>query len=97
MKLIAALLLVAATATTAAADDAKPEAATATDLAAQDCARAKKLHKQCVLSFGAEDIEGSMLSPGGSDIQSQGTTTFASLIHLRYDFRAEIIKAAEDL
>jgi hypothetical protein len=96
MKLIAALILVAATATTAAADT-KPAPAAASDLAAQDCARAKKLGKQCVLTFGAEDVVGNLHSPGGTDVIAQGKTSFASLIRLRYDFRAEIIKAAEDL
>ena len=96
MKLFAAVLLVAASVTAAAADDSKPTS-DARDMAASDCARARKLHKQCVLSFGTEEVEGGVIKPDGTDVGAQGTTTFGSLIHLRYDFRAEIIKAAEDL
>ena len=94
MKLVAAVMLLALAATPVAA---QKDGDHATNLADQDCARARKLGKQCVLSFGEEDIEGGISKPDGSDFMARDIASFASLIRLRKDFRAEIIRAAEDL
>jgi hypothetical protein len=62
-----------------------------------DCARARKAGKTCVLEVPAEDINGT--TPASSDV-SVGIIRFgtaASLIHLRRDFVPEIVNAAEDL
>jgi hypothetical protein len=90
MKLLLAVLLVAASATTALADDAS-------SMADKDCKRARAAGKQCVLTFGEEEVTGKLIGRGDENIGVRGTTTFTSLIKLRRDFRVEIIKAAEDL
>jgi hypothetical protein len=76
--------------------DPKP-ARDVTRMVTDDCARARKAGKTCVLEVPPEDVNGTV--PGGSDV-SVGIITFgtaASLIRLRHDFIPEIVKAAEDL
>jgi len=94
MKLAAAAVLVCLAAAPVAAQN---DGDHATDLASQDCARARMLHRQCVLTFGREEIEGGVAKGDGTDISARDIASFASLIRLREDFRAEIIRAAEDL
>jgi len=94
MKMIAAVLLVAAASATAAAQP-KSTPSDGSSLAAQDCARARKAGKQCVLTFGTEEVNGRLVGPDGSQIDAAGIMTFGSLIRLRTDFRAEIISAAD--
>jgi hypothetical protein len=68
-----------------------------TRMVTDDCARARKAGKTCVLEIPAEDVDGA--APAGSDIRI-GLATFGtagSLIRLRQDFIPEIVKAAEDL
>jgi hypothetical protein len=96
------IFLVAATAAVASADNRAPApasgTATAADRAAGDCARARKLGKACVLTFGEGDtISGKNPTGDGTTVIAPKYTRAASLIHIREDFRAEIIKAAEDL
>ena len=95
MKLIAALFLVAASVSTAAAGPST--SSDAASMAQSDCARAHKLGKTCVLSFEGDNLNGKVVSPDGTDIAGKTNVQFTSLIRLRYDFRAEIIQAAEDL
>ena len=47
--------------------------------------------------FSADDITGKLISPEGTDVGARDITQFSSLIRIRRDFIAEIIKAAEDL
>jgi hypothetical protein len=94
-RLLIPIFLLAAT-TAAAADT--PSTPTAGDLAAQDCARARKQHKTCVLSFTSGDtVDGKVPTGTGENIAVPGRDKHPSLIRLRADFRAEIIKAAENL
>jgi hypothetical protein len=88
-RLLIPVFLIAAAAT-AYADP------TAGDLAQQDCARARKLHKTCVLSFGGETINKGPVTGNGENVSVAGHEKMPSLIHVRSDFRAEIIKSAED-
>ena len=62
-----------------------------------DCARARRQNKTCVLDMGTETLEGTAGKNEGErvDIISFGKAT--SLIRIRRDFIAEIIKSAEDL
>ncbi len=80
----------------AAYADTAPKA-DASDLAQQDCSRARKLHKTCVLSFGGETINKGPVTGDGTTVTAAQHDKMPSLIHVRSDFRAEIIKAAEDL
>lgn len=90
-RLLIPIFLVATT-TTALAQ--KP---TAGDLADSDCARARKQHKTCVLTFGGETINKGPVTGDGTDVSVAQHAKQPSLIRLRTDFRAEIIKSAEDL
>jgi hypothetical protein len=97
MKPALAALLVSLLAAPASAQPAGAPA-DARDLADQDCARARQANRPCVLSFGEGDlIEGGVKSPLGEVIEPRDLVRFASLIRVRVDFRAEIIRAAEDL
>ena len=100
MKLLVAAVLVASAATTAAAQPSSGAGKSATvsdgeSLAAQACARARKMHKECVLTFGADEIDGRLVSPNGTDLSTRDITIFASMIRLRTDFRAEIIESVD--
>lgn len=50
-----------------------------------------------VYDFSGDTIEGDLLKPEGSAVDARDITQFSSLIRIRRDFIAEIIKAAEDL
>jgi hypothetical protein len=96
-RLLIPVFLVA-TATAALAQPAQPSAApTAGDMAAQDCARARKMHKTCVLTFGADPVDGKVPTGDGTSVTALQHGKMPSLIHVREDFRPEIIKAAEDI
>jgi hypothetical protein len=50
-----------------------------------------------VYDFSGDTIEGDLIRPEGSTIDTRGFAQHASLIHIRKDFIPEIIKSAEDL
>jgi hypothetical protein len=50
-----------------------------------------------VYDFSGDTIDGELIKPEGENIDSRDITQFSSLIRIRRDFIAEIIKAAEDL
>lgn len=79
---------------TLAAADPAPDVA---KMAADDCARARKLNQTCVLEIEDEHIEGD--KPVATESQILVTTfiTHSSLIRIRRDFIQEILKSAEDL
>ncbi|MDQ3339268.1 MAG: hypothetical protein M4D80_29240 [Myxococcota bacterium] len=66
-------------------------------MASDDCARARKANKTCVLTIDNEIIDGD--KPVSTESQISVTTfiTHASLITIRRDFIPEILKTAEDL
>ena len=99
--LLTALLLVPAI---AAADTKAPPApspsrtADAQQMKTDDCARARKQNKTCVIDMGkGEDIEGTTGKGEGIGVAVIQTGKQPSLIRIRRDFIAEIIKSAEDL
>lgn len=47
--------------------------------------------------FSGDTIEGDLVRPEGTGVDAIGVTNFSSLIRIRKEFIAEIIKAAEDL
>jgi hypothetical protein len=91
-RLLIPIFLLAST--TAALAQSK---SSANDLADQDCARARKLHKTCVLTFGGDTIDKGPVTGDGTDVSALQHEKQPSLIRLRSDFRAEIIKSAEDI
>jgi hypothetical protein len=50
-----------------------------------------------VYDFSGDTIEGDLIKPEGEAVDARDITQFSSLIRIRRDFIAEIIKAAEDL
>lgn len=88
--LIAAMLLLPATAFADAPKDAQ-------QMKTDDCARARKQNKTCVLDMGTETLEGTVGKGEGERIDIIGFGKAGSLIRIRRDFIAEIIKSAEDL
>lgn len=93
--LIAAALL--ATPTLAAADDGVSRTIDAVKMKNDDCARARKQNKTCVLDMGKEDIEGTTPTAGGAAIGIIQFGKAESLIRIRRDFIVEILKSAEDI
>jgi hypothetical protein len=97
------LFLAAAVLCTASLASAQPAAPTATKnpdaatMHADDCARARALHKTCVLDIKGDDLEGNVGGPGDGVFSARDWLAAGSLIHLRRDFITEIIKTAEDL
>jgi len=96
--LIPVFLVATATAAFAQPAPAPSSAApTAGDMAAQDCARARKMHKTCVLTFGNDTVDGKVPTGDGTTVTAVQHGKMPSLIHIREDFRPEIIKSAEDI
>jgi hypothetical protein len=94
----AALLLLAplgAPALAAPGDDTAPRSPER--LAEDDCRRARARHQPCVLTMDAEALEGGAARAEGSAVTARTHATFTSLIRIRADFRAEILRAAEDI
>jgi hypothetical protein len=97
--LAAALLL----GSTTAFADTKPAPAArttidASKMANDDCARARKANKTCVIDMGkGDDIEGNSPTAGGSAIGIIQFGKAESLIRVRKDFIVEILKSAEDI
>jgi hypothetical protein len=66
-------------------------------MATDDCARARKLGKTCVLDIGEENIEGQVANGTGEGITTIDWGKAGSLIRLRRDFITEILRSAEDI
>ncbi len=62
-----------------------------------DCARARKQNKTCVLDMGKEDVQGSTPTASGVSVGILSFGKATSLIRVRRDFIVEILKSAEDL
>jgi len=68
-----------------------------TTMHSDDCAKARKAGKTCVLTIDDEDIEGGVPTAGETKIEVLTFGTMESLIRLRRDFIPEILKSAEDI
>ena len=77
---------------TASAQTRTPE-----QMKSDDCARQRKLGKTCVLDMKEETIEAGAGKGEGTRIDILGFGKAGSLIRIRREFIAEIIKTAEDL
>jgi hypothetical protein len=62
-----------------------------------DCARARKQNKTCVLDMGTETLEGGVVKNEGERVDFLTFSKLPSLIRIRRDFIVEILKTAEDL
>jgi hypothetical protein len=62
-----------------------------------DCARARKQGKTCVLDMGTETLEGRVGTNEGERADILTFSKLPSLVRVRRDFIVEILKSAEDL
>jgi hypothetical protein len=93
--LVTALLLGPAL---ASADDNVSRTPDVSQMKTDDCARARKAGKLCVINMGeGESIEASTPTAGGAAIGIVQFGKAASLIRIRKDFIAEILRSAEDI
>jgi hypothetical protein len=90
--LIAALIALPAT---ALAQPAK--AADVTTMVSDDCAKARKAGKTCVLTIEDEDVTGGVPTHDNVTTGILVFTTHESLIKIRRDFITEILRTAEDI
>lgn len=95
MKLLPALALSLLAAAPAAAS---PDPAPGAPRAADDCARARKAGRPCVLTFDRGDtVEGRIVGPEGDDVQGGPATPFGTLIRYRANFVPEILRSVDAL
>jgi hypothetical protein len=97
--LTAALALAAPSASAQGQPAATPSASQSSDTkVSDDCARARRAGHQCLLDFGeGDEIYVTGLTPDGDALTTRTPTVFSSLIRLRTDFIAAIVKSADDL
>ena len=92
------LLLAAALAVPALAHADDSRTPDARQMHTDDCARARKANRTCVIDMGkSEDITANSPTAGGSAVSMLEFARHASLVHIRQDFIVEILKTAEDL
>lgn len=89
MRTMLALLLTTAIAHADTADVKK--------MATDDCAKARKANKTCVIDMGNDVIDVDLPKNTGSMVDVIGFKGHESLIRVRRDFIPEILKTAEDL
>lgn len=89
MRTIVALLLTTAIAHADTTDVKK--------MATDDCAKARKANKTCVIDMGNDIIDVDLPKNTGSMIDVISYKGHQSLIRVRTDFIPEILKSAEDL
>lgn len=98
MKLLSSALLLAVAVAAPAAALAQPAKGPDVEtMATDDCARARKAGKTCVLKIEDETIEGGVVTPGGIDGSFVTFGGHESLIRIRFDFIKEILRTAEDI
>ncbi len=96
MRTLLAAALLLGMSTTAFAQPAK--AADVQTMATDDCAKARKAGKTCVLSItDDDDIIGTAPTYGDTNSAFVHFGDHESLIKLRYDFIPEILRTAEDI
>lgn len=91
------LLLSAVLLAVPAAALAQPTPTDVQTMASDDCARAHKAGKTCVLTIEDESIVGSSPQAGETSLTAIEWGSTSSLITLRRDFILEILRTAEDI
>ena len=95
MRLFLAAILVSLTATSAVANPSPPR--DVGKMAGDDCAKARRAKKDCVLTIEGEEVSGERPGGNGTVVTVLPTGKQQSLIRIRRDFIQEILKSAEDL
>jgi hypothetical protein len=68
-----------------------------TKMNSDDCARARKANKTCVLTIEDEKVDGKTPTAGGGVITIPLDPKHSSLIRIRRDFIVEILRSAEHI
>lgn len=76
--------------------DSKP-APDPKQMVTDDCAKAVKAHKQCVIDMGGESIDGEAPKGDGMGVVAAAFDRLGKLMHPRRDFIEEIVRTAEDI
>ena len=95
MRLLLATIFASLAVTSAAADPKPP--ADVGQMVTDDCAKARRVNKQCVLTIESHEIEGGKPVGQGMVVTVPSRPVQSSLIRIRRDFIQEILKTAEDL
>jgi hypothetical protein len=95
MRVLLAALLVSLAPISAFADSKPPP--DVGQMATDDCAKARKAKKDCVLKMEGHEVSGGSAKGTGSTVTVLPGTKHGSLIRVRRDFIQEILKTAEDL
>jgi len=95
MRILLAAILVSLVATAAAADP-KPNRDVGR-MVTDDCAKARKLNRDCILTMESHEVNGGTPGATGINVTVLKPTPQPSLIRIRRDFIQEIVKTAEDL
>lgn len=95
MRLFIVTALLLAPALASADDNRTPDVS---KMITDDCARARKAGKPCVINMGeGESIEAQTPTAGGSAIGIVEFAKATSLVRVRMHFIPEILKSAEDI
>ena len=97
MRILVAALFLPCLVLPALADPSPSPAADVTKMVTEDCARARKAGKICVLDVPAEEVSGQTATAGDVGTRVLLFRPEGSLIRLRRDFIPEIVKTAEDI
>lgn len=93
--IVTALLLAPAL---ASADEATTRTPDVSKMVTDDCAKARKAGKPCVINMGeGESIEAQTPTAGGAAVGIIQFGKAASLVRIRMHFITEILKSAEDI
>lgn len=95
MRLLLATLFVSLAATSAAADPSPPR--DVGKMVTDDCAKARRANRDCVLNIDGHEVEGATPRNTGTTVTVLTGSKQPSLIRFRRDFIPEILKTAEDL
>ncbi|HEY4057675.1 MAG TPA: hypothetical protein VGM39_13765 [Kofleriaceae bacterium] len=94
MRTLLFSLVLLAPAAAFADDAATPSVST---MATGDCARARAAGKTCVLTIEDEELTADRPTNSGEKVTAIDFTKMTSLITVRRDFIAEIVRTAEEL
>ena len=90
------LLILTLLAAPALADSKQPPA-DPKQMVTDDCAKAVKAHKQCVIDMGGETLDGEAPKGDGLGVVARAFAQVGKLMHPRRDFIVEIVQSAENL
>jgi len=97
MRLVVAVVMLTSVALPVSVFADPSPATDVTRMVTDDCARARKAGKTCVLDVAAEDVGGTTPTAGDIGLRLLTFGKAGSLIRVRHDFIPAIVKAAADM